>query len=356
MQVRDVMFNCDVEQVIDELRQELSINGSDYLQKEPKRSGNSLQVQCPFHGDGMERKPSGGITLVPIRKGNRVVEEGTFHCFACGKICDLPEFISRCFNEEDELGKFGWQWLTKNFLSLQVEERKDIKLDYGRRGNNSRCNIGDNCRSGILYVTEEELDKYRYYHPYWKKRGITDERLIELFDLGYDKKSRCITFPVRDNKGRALFVARRSVDTKYFNYPSGAEKPLYGLYELWQQAIVVSEYVDGVKQQDYYSRMFFPQEVIVCESMLDALTCWQYGKYAVALNGTGNELQFKQLEHLPCRELILATDNDEAGQKARTRIRANVRNKIITEYILPQGKKDINELTKEEFDTMEKVF
>jgi len=342
MQVRDVMFNCDVEQVIDELRQELSINGSDYLQKEPKRSGNSLQVQCPFHGDGMERKPSGGITLVPIRKGKRIVEEGTFHCFACGKICDLPEFISRCFNEEDELGKFGWQWLTKNFLSLQVEERKDIKLDYGSRGNSSNRNTRDNCSSGILYVTEEELDKYRYYHPYWEKRGITDERLIELFDLGYDKKTDCITFPIRDVNGRCLFVARRSTKTKYFNYPKGVEKPLYGLYEFYQLVA--------------FHRGWEENGIIVCESMIDALTCWQYGSYAVALNGTGNELQFKQLEELPCRELILATDNDEAGMKARKRIREQVKNKLITEYILPPGKKDINELTKEEFNTMEKVF
>ena len=81
-----------------------------------------------------------------------------------------------------------------------------------------------------------------------------------------------------------------------------------------------------------------------------------YGKYAVALNGLGNELQFKQLRNLPCRKLILATDNDEAGMKARKRIRANIKNKIITEYILPDGKKDINELSKEEFDRLEEVF
>jgi 5S rRNA maturation endonuclease (ribonuclease M5) len=59
---------------------------------------------------------------------------------------------------------------------------------------------------------------------------------------------------------------------------------------------------------------------------------------------------------LPCRKIILATDNDEAGMKARKRIRANVKNKIITEYILPQGKKDLNELTEEEFNNLEEVF
>ena len=98
------------------------------------------------------------------------------------------------------------------------------------------------------------------------------------------------------------------------------------------------------------------KEVIVCESMIDALTCWQYGKYAVALNGLGNDLQFKQLSDLPCRVLILATDNDEAGQRARERLRRNIKGKIIKELVLPDGKKDINELTKDEFLSCRLIF
>lgn len=59
---------------------------------------------------------------------------------------------------------------------------------------------------------------------------------------------------------------------------------------------------------------------------------------------------------MSCRKFILATDNDEAGMKARKRIRANVKNKLITEYMLPEGKKDINELSKEEFDNLIEIF
>jgi DNA primase len=97
-------------------------------------------------------------------------------------------------------------------------------------------------------------------------------------------------------------------------------------------------------------------EVIVCESMLDALTAWVYGKYAVALNGLGNELQFRQLRKMPCRKYILATDNDKAGKHARQVIREKVPNKIITEYIFPQNRKDLNELSLAEFQTLEEVF
>ena len=161
--------------------------------------------------------------------------------------------------------------------------------------------------------------------------------VVDIFDIGYDKKSQSITFPVRDENGNCLFVARRGVVNKFFNYPENAVKPVYGLYEL--------------KQLDKY-----PDEVIICESMIDAITCWVYGKYAVALNGLGTELQMKQLKHMPCRKFILATDNDAAGKSARVRLRKSLRGKLITEYVFPPNRKDINDLTEDEFKNLKEIF
>ena len=317
MIINDTLFNADLYDILTELKTQLVLNQIPLLSK-LKDSGDDIMVQCPYHGDGQERRPSAGI-----RKS-----DGTFHCFACGETHSLPEVITHCFGHvEDLVGIFGYRWLCKNFATVAVEDRKPIELNLSRTHE----------RGKVEYVSEEELNKYRYYHPYWKKRKITDERIIELFDLGYDKTTDCITMPVRDKSGRTLFVARRSVKTKFFNYPKGVEKPLYGLFEIYQLES-------------------FPSEIIVCESMIDALTAWQWGKPSVALNGLGTEYQYQQLRDLPCRKLILATDNDSAGKKARKTIRAHVKNKIITEYILPAGKKDINDLTKEEFDSLEEVF
>ena len=38
------------------------------------------------------------------------------------------------------------------------------------------------------YITEEQLDKYRYTHPYLYKRGLTDEDIYK-YDLGYDNNN-----------------------------------------------------------------------------------------------------------------------------------------------------------------------
>ena len=144
MQINDYTFSCELEDILQELRSQLTLNGIQYLQKEPRQSGNSLQIQCPYHGNGLERKPSAGIRKT----------DGMFHCFACGEIHTLPEVISYCFgHSEDYVGAWGWKWLVKNFITIQVEERKDVVLDFSR--DRSSRNIDPS--TNIRFVTEEEL-------------------------------------------------------------------------------------------------------------------------------------------------------------------------------------------------------
>lgn len=318
MIINNVPFGADLGDILTELQEQLHLNQIPLLNS-IKDTPNNIQVSCPYHKGGQERKPSMGIKK----------SDGTCHCFTCGKVATLQEMISFCFGHTDDMiGAFGWNWLLKNFITISAEERKDVDLDFNRV----------HMRNDKSYVSEEELDSYRYYHPYMYKRKLTDE-IIGLFDIGYDKTTQCITFPIRDIYGNTLFVARRSVNSKFFNYPQGAEKPVYGLFELYQSCELEK------------------QEVIICESMLDALTCWVYGKYAVALNGLGNDLQFEQLNRMPCRKFILATDMDEAGRKARQRIRYNIKNKLVTEYTWDINvAKDINDMTKEYFENLEEEF
>ena len=317
MIINNTTFECDLSMIIDELRSQLNTNGIKLLDV-VRDTPDNIMVSCPYHKGGQERRPSAGIKK----------SDGVFHCFACGETHSINEMISYCFGKTDDLvGAFGWNWLLKNFLTVSVEDRRDLNLDLTRNNNSN---------FPVRFVTEEELDKYRVYHKYMWKRKMTPE-VVDMFDVGYDEDTKCITFPVRDVKGNCLFIARRSVNSKFFNYPAGVEKPVYGLYELSQ----LHE---------------FPKEIIICESMIDCITAWVYGKYAVALNGLGNELQFRQLNNMPCRKFILATDNDNAGKSARLRLRKCLKGKIITEYILPNNRKDINDLSKEEFDNLIEVF
>ena len=316
MIINETVFNTDCYAILKELQTQLEINKIGLLQTMQDTPDN-VMVACPYHKGGQERRPSMGV-----RKS-----DGICHCFACNTTVSLPQMISHCWGDTSALGAVGWEWLLKNFLTVSVEDRKDIPLDYKRTREVKQRE----------YVSEEELDSYRYIHPYMYKRKLTDE-IIEIFDIGYDQNSQCLTFPVRDKTGGTLFIARRSVNTKYFNYPSGAEKPVYGLFEIYR----LGE---------------FPKEIIICESMLDALTCWVYGKYAVALNGLGNDLQFKQLMAMPCRKFILGTDMDDAGLQARKRIRQNVKGKIIADYFWDINvAKDFNDMSEEYFNNLKETL
>ena len=314
--VRDKVITAKVTDIIQELKTQLEYNGVHKFYK-TIQSHNNVMVCCPFHKNGQERKPSMGI----------LETDGTCHCFACGWVGTLAQMISLCWGYDD-LGQYGEKWLIKSFISASISERPALDLNFDRHKN----------IPPKQYVTEAELDAYRYIHPYMYERKLTDE-IIGIFDLGYDENTRSITFPVRDITGGTLFVARRNIQYKRYEYPRGVEKPLYGLYEFSQLPCALQH------------------SVIVCEGMFDCLTCWVYGKYAVALNGLGNDLQFKKLRELPCREIILATDMDEAGLRARTRIRKNVPNKIVKEYVWDKSiAKDINEMSKEYFDSLHATF
>lgn len=318
--------------VISELRNQLKLQFNLDLFKDIKQGPQDLQVTCPVHSNGHEHSPSCGISTV--KKGD--VPSGMVHCFTCGYTATLEEMISNLFGRTDH-GEFGKQWLIGNFLTVSIETRKDISLDLDR---------STKPKKEVEFVSEEELAQYRYYHDYMYKRKLTDE-IIEMFDVGYDpefvlkdsfgnvkSKFECITFPVRDRDGNCLFVARRAIHSKVFHYPSGVDKPLYGVYELPENC----------------------REVIVCESIINALTCWVYGKPAIALLGTGSESQYKLLKNLSVRKLILALDPDDAGRRGTEKLKRNLKGyKLITEYVIPEGK-DINDLSLEEFLNLEEIF
>ena len=250
--------------------------------------------------------------------------------------------ISVLYGYQDE-GKFGKRWLIKRFNTVEIETRPNIMEGF-ENDNNTLCSSilnRSNKRSDRILcrktrqerlsdeteqkeITEEELDKYRYIHPYMYERGLTDE-IIEEFDIGYDRERNEITFPISDIRGRVVFIAGRSVKSKFFRLPEGKDKPVYQAHR----------FNTGNYKTAY-----------ITESFLNCLTCWKYGIPAMALIGTGNQKQYEILNKLPVREYILAFDPDDAGRKAAERFRKNVHGKIIKELVYTD-ERDINDLQQE---------
>lgn len=347
IKLQDTYIQTDTQSVLDVLKFELAQKGIDRFHIF-RNNGENIQTNCPFHKNGQERKPSFGV--------NGEIDK--CHCFACGWSGTIEEMISELFGYADD-GKFGKRWLIKKFNSIEIETRPNImegfnarKINlprgiYGSTETASKGNSGEMGKAGqgneyeknrdleegdTTVITEAELDKYRYIHPYMYERGLTDE-IIERFDIGYDREREEITFPVRDLEGRCVFVAGRSTERKFFRLPKGIDKPIY----------CSDKFRDGTYRTAY-----------ITESFLNCLTCWKYDKPAMAMIGTGNQKQYEILNKLPVREYILAFDPDEAGRKATERFKKNVHGKIIKELVYTDNR-DINDL-QEEFLNCKIIF
>ena len=273
-------------------------------------------TNCPFHKKGQERTPSFGI----------LKSDGTCHCFTCGWVGSTEEMIGEVLAYAGA-AQSGRKWLLKKFNTFTLSQRQRLPIAQSR---------GDKrIQTQAPGFTAQELEKYRFYHPYMYKRGLNDE-IIEMFDIGYDKdfeiknndkgeihKLPSITFPVYTLDNTPAFIARRSVDTEFFHYPASSTKPVYAANKV---------YAENSK------------EVIIVEGVLDALTCWKYKKPAVALLGTGTAEQYSILKKLPARKYIIGTDPDKAGFRARDKLYNNLKDSKIVSFLdIPEGE-DINAL------------
>lgn len=330
---------ADVEDIVNHLKTELDAEGIPLL-NDIKPTHHNIMVTCPVHKDGQETKPSMGILTVDTERGHKVYKAGTANCFTCGAVLDLPQLVSHCLGYNDG-GQFGFKWLMKRFVSIEVEERPDLSLDMDRK--NSKKSLknllgqgGISPVDGEYYIVdEEELDRYRWTHPYMYERKLTD-KVINYFDVGYDRVKQALTFPVRDKEGKTRLIQRRSVQGKMFINDEGGNKGdwLYGLYEVWKN-------IDRI------------DELIIAESPIDALTCWANGVYAVATMGALiTERQAQLINDMPIRVVVLGQDNpiiDEAGWKARRKCKKMLKGKILFDLIFPDEVKDINAMSTEQF-------
>ena len=86
--------------------------------------------------------------------------------------------------------------------------------------------------------------------------------------------------------------------------------------------------------------------ICVVEGALDAIWLYQHGYDAVALLGMNlSKQQGELLRRLRTSEIVIATDNDEAGRKAAESIRACISGSFVVSYIeYPEKAKDIQDI------------
>lgn len=319
----------------------LEYMNSQHLIRLNKIIGSYYSLACPFHNDGNERKPSAGVLLEDQYRAGQKYNAGWFHCFACSTAKSLVDWVSDVLKNHN-ISSTTVEFLSEHIPGFSIESEFEhlIPSNIVKTFNDKyMIDYIDRAKHGeIQYITEEELAKYRYIVPYMYERKLTNE-IIEKFDVGYDgnyvppgrkRPIPCITFPVRDENGNTLFICRRSIKGKLFFMPEDIQKPVYGL--------------DCIPSGT--------SSILICESIINALTATSWGYPSVALFGTGTPYQINQLRRLNIHEFVICTDGDEAGHRAVKKLKRNLKDvAIIWTIDMPDGK-DINDLTKEEFDKL----
>lgn len=310
--IDNMVINTPIQDILYRLKHQLN-NGK--LQHIGKETNGNIPVTCPSHKNGMETHPS---CQIYCEKDNDKVEYGYVHCFTCGLSCSLPYFISLCFNSNNI--EIGNKWLKDNFGLLDTNINILPKIELNKH------------KSKIL--DESILEKYNFYHPYMWKRKLSKE-VVDKFHIGYDKDRDMLVFPVWNENNKLVMLTFRSVNNKTFYIDKDVNKPVYLLNFINKENI---------------------KTVYVCESQINALTLWSWGYPAIALFGTGSQYQYDILNKSGIRNYILCFDGDEAGLKGQKNFIKNIRKDVLCSYKqLPYGK-DVNDLSKEEFETLKSFY
>ena len=280
--------------------------------KKPSGGADNIVVTCPHHGDGRESTPACNIYIGEDGK----LPYGFFNCFVCGDRGSFTKFVAECFDSSEAYAK---SWLIKTFEGELVEQQ--VFLD-------EPIQIGKT-KVKTTKLNPQVLENYLKWSPYLGQRKLSRD-ICELFNVRYDPKYRQIIFPTYDLKGNLVMMPKRSVDTKTFYLDKDVEKPVYCL--------------------DYIVKNNF-KTAIITEGPFDCLTGWEYGYPTCATFGKISDYQIEQLNKSCLNVIYTCFDNDAAG-KSFTNILKNKLDKriLLIEVQLPTGKKDLNELSKEELD------
>lgn len=262
-----------------------------------------VQVTCPFHKGGWESHPSCTMRT-DVRAPELKAAPGVFYCFQCGETGWLAHYVAGWLGSE----RLGEAWCR------QYGWTRDAKATEPPPPPPPPNVLGGEVWEGATTS------------PYLEGRGIAPA-IVRLFEVRETPEG--VRFPVRDEQGRVVGWQLRGLRKKFFENAPGWEKryTLYGLWQ-WQAAGVTT--------------------MVICESIIDALTLWSDGHPAVALCGASvSERQWALISRSGCRHAICATDADAPGERVWARMQTWKRQMRVSRWPFAPGEHDVNSQTPE---------
>ena len=303
--IQELKFKNDIEDVV-----------SSYVTL--RRRGSTLVGLCPFHN---EKTPS--FTVYP--------QTQSFYCFGCGVGGDAVGFIRRIENLDyiDAIKlmaeRVGMQMPQDGYdNSVQERRRKILAMnkeaarfyyDYmmspeGEAGLNYFKNRGLTRKTIVHFGLGMAPDAWDALLKHLKGKGYT---IGEMADAGLIRKSRSGSYidtfrnrvmtPIIDVRGNVIAFGGRVLDDSKPKYVNTSDTLVY---KKTNELFALNFAKDSGKEN-----------LILCEGYMDVIAMHQAG-FTNAVAGCGTALTNEQVRLIGryAKEVILAYDNDEAGQKA----------------------------------------
>ena len=306
LQIGEVVISADVEDIVSQIQEDTE------LLRDINELETDIMCTCPIHKGGMEQTPSLGINK----------ESGVVHCFTCGYKGDIVTLVSDCY---DISYSQAYRKLVGHFV---YSGRRVLDIDITP----TRTAPTTIPSSHVRHYTLHNLPVLQYLSG----RGISPT-VANDFPIGYNPDRGTAMFYVQDLKGNFIYYKERAINRKAFYNTTGVKKSdyLYGAYQLLQSS-------------------WQPEDPVwICESEIDALTVWSRGGYAVAIGGSHiSKAQLNILKTLGVRRLVDGLDRDEAGREGWQNLCTYIKGISTYNTKYPVNKKDINDLTEEEFNNI----
>ena len=285
-----------------------------------KHGGGNLVGLCPFHED----KHTPNLIVTP--------EKGLFRCMSCGAAGNVIQFVEKY----DGIS-------FRHAVELLTDGGGVAATSYRRTPNTRKlpCPVSDTAGDAealgqVIAYYQERFTHHPDGMDYLEKRGLGCPELVARFRIGFADRTLGLRVPQRSSKEgaelrdrlKALGVFRKRTGHEHLvgcvTVPlcdvHGTPRQIYGR----RIEANISKEIRHLYLARPLAGVFNPEaltsrEIILCESILDAMTFVRHGMEAATCTfGTANftaEL-FEAIKSAGVESVRLAFDADEAGQKA----------------------------------------
>ncbi len=303
----------------------------------------STDLAALVRSKGMELKKHGAKDLCGLspftdeKTPSFIVTPGKnlWHCMSSGKGGSVIDFIMQydgvSFREAVELLKSKSPTLYKS--AAPVKKSTVPKLPPPVEFNADDQTLF----SQVLDYYAERLHENQPAIDYLKKRGLWHEEALRRFKIGFADRTLGLTLPNKNRKDGAEIRTRlqrlgiyRESGHEHFNgslvFPimdeSGAVSELYGRKVGSQKSGIYHLYLPGPHRGIWNAACLKSSEVILTESVIDALTFWVNGfENVTCIYGTEGftDDHLEAFKTHKTQKVYLAYDRDKAGDRAAER-------------------------------------